>query len=549
MSAPEPMLLTKAGVATPSVLRSAGRAGQLPPVLLEKVPGRLKVLATLLLVVLSITWVGVNAFEGHLAREFAHVYEWIGPVGMITSSLVVLVLSTGSRVKPRTLVSIGLVYQVVVSWCLAVGSYWGAFYQIPASYLTGDRVGMSPVVVWFMSYTVLVPARPRSAIVALLGSAAAIPTIYGLNMHYGVAPWLPQSDFVILFVLPYLLTAVMAYVMAQVIFSLGKDVRRAREIGSYKLRRVIGRGGMGEVWRADHAMLARSAAIKLIQPELLADRSDRVDSAVARFEREAQITASLQSPHTVALYDFGRSADGTLYYVMELLDGVDLQTLVEEHGPLSPARVVHVLRQVCSSLAEAHSHGLIHRDIKPANILLCHRACEHDVVKVLDFGLAKYHAADEPQDSEVTHANVIVGTPAYLAPEVALGNVVPDGRADLYALGCVAYWLLTGRPVFDADTAMGMAVAHIDHEPSPPSTHLDTPLPEELEAIVLRCLAKGRDDRPADAGALASQLGPLAIADPWSEDQAAAWWREAGLTGAAAEDEADEDEADGQSLA
>ncbi|MBW2455138.1 MAG: serine/threonine protein kinase [Deltaproteobacteria bacterium] len=527
MSSPAPILLTKVAGPT-AALRSVARAGSLPPVLLEKVPVRLRILALLLLVLLSISWLGVNLFEGQLADELENFYQWGGPVGMIVASALVLVLTTGSRVAPRTLVSVGLVFQVVVSWCLCVGSYWRAFVDVPVEYFTGDRVGLSPVVMWMVIHTVLVPARPRSALIALLSSAAAVPTVYGLNVHYGLAPALPRSEFFTLFVLPYLLVAAASYVVARVVFNLGADVRRARELGSYKLRSLLGRGGMGEVWRADHALLARSAAIKLIQPELLARSDDSVDTAISRFEREAQITASLQSPHSVALYDFGRSADGTLYYVMELLDGMDLQTLVDEHEPLPPARVIHILRQCCASLEEAHRQGLVHRDIKPANLLLCRWAGEHDFVKVLDFGLAKQHTAKDETSTtggtELTLANVVVGTPAYLAPEVALGNVVPDGRADLYALGCVAYWLLVGRPVFDADSPMAMAVAHIKDEPPSPSDHLDERLPAELEELVLSCLAKQPDDRPASAAELARRLTALADANPWSEGQAAAWW-------------------------
>ena len=347
----------------------------------------------------------------------------------------------------------------------------------------------------------------------------AMPVVYTLNVQQRIAPALSQGAFAQVFVLPYAICAGVGFALSRVVFRLGQDVRRAQALGSYRLREIIGRGGMGEVWLADHGMLARSAAIKLIKPEVLATRPDRIDEAVARFEREAQITAALESPHTVSLYDFGESVDGTLYYVMELLDGTDLQTLVEDNGPLPAARVIHILRQVCASLGEAHSRGLIHRDIKPANIMLGRRAFEHDFVKVLDFGLAKFQTQEE-----LGQADKIVGTPAYIAPELALGNIEPDGRADLYALGCVAFWLLAGRPVFEAKSAMDMAISHVKHAPPPVGEHVDDPLPDGLAALVESCLAKDPDDRAANAAELGEMLAEIATRAPWCERDAAAAW-------------------------
>jgi serine/threonine-protein kinase len=275
---------------------------------------------------------------------------------------------------------------------------------------------------------------------------------------------------------------------------------------------------MGEVWRASHRTLARPAAIKLIRPEALGD-----DPAVAtaRFEREAQAIASLQSPNTVALYDFGATPDGTLYYVMELLDGVDLERLVRDHGPLPPERVIHILRQVCASLAEAHARDIIHRDIKPANIYLCRRALEHDVVKVLDFGLVKRLAPEAAADVQLTHPEIVAGTPAYLAPEIVTGGVV-DGRADLYALGCVAFWLLTGRLVFQGATAAALIIAHAREAPPRPGSLVE--VPEALDRIVLDCLAKDPAGRPANAEALSEQLAAVPLARPWTPAAAAGWW-------------------------
>ena len=291
---------------------------------------------------------------------------------------------------------------------------------------------------------------------ALLASATAVPLSYLAQVPSHLAPALPAHTFGLIFVLPYLVVAGMSYIATRVVNRLGVEVRRAYDLGSYRLEALLGRGGMGEVWRASHLMLARPAAIKLIRPESLGGEPGM---AAARFEREAQAIASLQSPNTIALYDFGSTQDGTLFYVMELLDGVDLEELVRQHGPLPAERVTYILRQACGSLAEAHARSIIHRDIKPANIYLCRRALDHDVVKILDFGLVRRLTSDTAGGKGlVTNPELIAGTPAYLAPEIALGGVV-DGRADLYALGCVAFWLLTGRVVFQAATVAAVLVS------------------------------------------------------------------------------------------
>jgi serine/threonine-protein kinase len=273
-------------------------------------------------------------------------------------------------------------------------------------------------------------------------------------------------------------------------------------------------------------MLARPAAIKLVRLDGLASDLTSHETSLARFEREAQVTAQLQSPHTVELYDFGRSDSGELYYVMELLDGIDLETLVEAFGPLEAPRVAHVLLQVCHSLAEAHHQGLIHRDIKPANIFVCQRALDYDFVKVLDFGLVKRsRRLESRQEPSMTGVGTIPGTPAYVAPEIALGRPDVDGRADLYALGCVAYWLLTGRRVFDDETPVGQVVAHVQKTPEPPSARTEVTVPPELDELVMACLAKDPEDRPQSAEALASRLRDTGLAAGWSNDRARQWWR------------------------
>jgi eukaryotic-like serine/threonine-protein kinase len=328
----------------------------------------------------------------------------------------------------------------------------------------------------------------------------------GLLMHY--------PDFLLVGV---------AVVISRVVTKLGRQVGRAREMGSYQLTELLGRGGMGEVYRARHRMLARPAAIKLIRPESFGGGDDETARlAVKRFYREAEAAANLRSPHTVEVYDFGVTEDETLYYVMELLDGMDLESLVGQHGPLPAARVTRILTQVCDSLEEAHRAGLVHRDIKPANIHVGRLGLQRDFVKVLDFGLVKPFSAKNEEHSLATVAGQTPGTPAYMAPEMALGEAV-DGRADLYALGCVAYFLLTGQLVFEADSAIQMIARHLRSEPRKPSERTENQIPPALEQLVLRCLAKAPKDRPQSAADLARELDAV-DARGWSDEEAARWW-------------------------
>jgi serine/threonine-protein kinase len=247
------------------------------------------------------------------------------------------------------------------------------------------------------------------------------------------------------------------------------------------------------------------------------------EEAIRRFEREAQVIARLRSPHTVELFDFGRAADGAFYYVMELLDGLDADSLLRRFGPVPPERAIYLLRQVCHSLSEAHSYGLVHRDIKPANIFLCRYGEEYDFVKVLDFGIVR--AARDPADTNPlrTRENAVHGTPAFIAPEQAMGSGV-DGRADIYATGCVAYWLLTGQFVFTAENPMGLLLQHAQSPPRPPSARTELPIPRALDDLVLSCLAKDPANRPQSARELSLRLAEVEGANAWTQDRAQEWW-------------------------
>jgi eukaryotic-like serine/threonine-protein kinase len=324
--------------------------------------------------------------------------------------------------------------------------------------------------------------------------------------------------------LPNYVCAFIAVIPSKILTRLGAHVQRARELGSYRLVELIGRGGMGEVWRATHRMLARPAAIKLIKPEILgAPGGPEAGVVVERFRREAEAASGLQSPHTIRLYDFGETRAGTFYFVMELLDGLDLETLVRRFGPVPAARVVEILRQTCHSLGEAHDRGLVHRDVKPANIYLCRMGREYDFMKVLDFGLVKYDEDQNILDTIKTNAEMTTGTPAYMAPEMANGETI-DRRADIYALGCVAYWLLTGQMVFEADSPLRMLIQHIQATPVPPSIRSGRPVPRALEDLILRCLAKSPADRPATVDELVAALDEITLDQAWTQADAREWW-------------------------
>jgi serine/threonine-protein kinase len=371
----------------------------------------------------------------------------------------------------------------------------------------------------------IVPSTPRKMLVASLVAASMEPLGVWLAHLRGLPVPSVVNTFVLL--LPNYICAVVAVLPAHVLQKVGRRLREAQELGAYHLVELLGRGGMGEVWRAEHRLLARGAAIKLIRPEVLgASGSAEGRIMLKRFEREAQATAALSSPHTIRLFDFGVTHEGTFYYVMELLAGRDLESLVREFGPVPANRAIHLLRQVCHSLADAHARGLVHRDIKPANIYVCRMGLEYDFVKVLDFGLVKFNdkSASVAQETMLTASNTTTGTPAFMAPEVILGQTDVDRRADVYALGCVAYYLLTGQFVFDADTPMKMFLHHVQTMPTPPSQRTELPIPRALDDLVMACLEKDPDKRPQDAERLFEMACHCGSSEAWDNAMARHWW-------------------------
>jgi serine/threonine-protein kinase len=374
------------------------------------------------------------------------------------------------------------------------------------------------VCIWILAFPMLL-VSPLRAAVGAYATALTIPLAIFIHVLTGQRAW-PLAGFEWLAVMGGLVAAFISTFTSRVVHGLGRQVEKARQLGAYELVEQLGHGGMGEVWRAEHHSLVRPAAVKLLRREL----TDRLSAAERealniRFQREVQATAMLSSPHTVAVFDFGHTHDGSLYYVMELLHGLDVETLVAKHGPQPAERVIYLLRQACDSLAEAHRRKLIHRDIKPANIYLCAVGLKVDFVKILDFGLVR----DLSTDVRLTTEGSVSGTPAYLAPEAAAKNQF-DSRGDLYALGCVAYQLLTGQLVFDGETSAAVMAAHIRDQPVAPSQRSELPIPPELDAVVLACLAKNPADRPQTAEELKELLDQIPLETPWNQKRAMAWW-------------------------
>src|SRR3954451_7311367 len=380
-----------------------------------------------------------------------------------------------------------------------------------------------------MIRAILVPSRPGRTM--LLTALAFLPTVIVCITRHHPTALLPgfsasyqKLQMTLNTVLWSILGITLATIASRVLYGLRRQVAEASELGQYLLEEKIGGGGMGEVWRARHRLLIRPAAIKLIRQEPLGAIAGEPELLVRRFEREARATAALTSPHTVQLYDFGLTEDGRLYYVMELLDGLDLETLVRQHGRWPPERVVHLLHQVCAALQDAHGNGLVHRDIKPANIVVSRAGTTFDFVKVLDFGLVKLDSARDT-DRELVKLSTDdswSGTPGYMAPEVVLGAAT-DHRVDLYALGCVAYWLLTGKMVFDGENAVQVMMKHAQAEPQRPSARIGRALPAALEALVMECLEKDPLRRPPTAEAVSDRLSS-AVAEAWTAERAEQWW-------------------------
>jgi serine/threonine-protein kinase len=476
-------------------------------------------------------------FGGHLVDPRGIQTVFADPstpvaVASIGLGLGIYFLSRYGTLRPEVLLDIGLVFEVVGAVGIAWANVWGMWPEAGQYDLwfeglraRGGYVGIPWECVWILLFPLIVPSTPGKTLLASAGAASAGMIVLTLSKAFGATVAdVPLSRMFGYYLFTAYLCAALALVISRAVYRYGRRLAKAQEVGSYRLTELLGRGGMGDVWIAEHQMLARPAAIKLIRPEALGANEAGARVVEERFKREARATAALRSTHTVDLYDFGITDDGAFYYVMELLDGLDLATLVGRFGPLPAERVVHLLRGVCHSLGEAHDAGLIHRDIKPANIFTCRLGPDSDFVKVLDFGLVKSTGEESGGGTALTREGAVPGTPAFMAPETALGDVTVDGRADIYALGCVAYWLLTGQPVFVGDTPVATLLKHVREEPLPPSRRTELEIPEDLEAVILSCLAKDPEARPQTAEKLDARLAACAVA-VWTKEHADEWWR------------------------
>jgi hypothetical protein len=442
----------------------------------------------------------------------------------ILLGIAVFALSRHARVRPDVLLDIGLIFEVIGAFGISMAQFWGIFPEWRGQAYE-EYMGIPWECVWIVMFPLIAPNTPGKTLLASLGAASTGLLTFMLSKSVGATdPTTPMSVVVVYFGFTTYLCAAIAFSISKAVYRFGSQLHKAREVGSYQLVRPLGEGGMGEVWLAKHCMLARPAAIKLIRPEVLGVDEAGRRSACRRFEREARATAALESCHTITVYDFGVTAEGAFYYVMELLKGLSFDALVRQFGPVKPGRVVHFLRQACRSLGEAHDRGLIHRDIKPANIFTCRVGPEHDFVKVLDFGLVKARDPAEPGGTELTAEGVTAGTPAFIAPEMALGKSDVDGRADLYALGCVGYWLLTGERVFAEDTPLATVLAHVQEKPTPPSMRTELEIPASLERVIMACLEKDPADRPASAAELDAMLAAVTLDEQWTAEDARDWW-------------------------
>jgi eukaryotic-like serine/threonine-protein kinase len=472
---------------------------------------------------------------GFIALNFL-LSLWLGRLSFNRSSLVLLVVSAAFaalwlllRGQPR---SPRFVRAVELSTLFLGTAAFSAMALVVDMLANPDMLVRTLLTYMLLVYAVYVPSTARHTL--LIAGLMTLPLLGSIFLAFRAwdpalhdppaAPW-PKGQVGDMAYPATLVTAffwaivvAMAAAFSQTIYGLRKTVSDIRRLGQYTLEEKLGEGGMGVVYRASHAMLRRATAIKLLLP----DRAGV--EAVTRFEREVQRTAMLTHPNTVTVFDYGQTTEGVFYYAMELLEGASLQEVVEVDGPQPAERVIHLLEQVAGSLAEAHAAGLIHRDIKPGNILVVDRGGIPDLVKVVDFGLVKDVRGRAAAEATLTVADSITGTPHYMAPETITAPDAVDARTDIYAVGAVAYWLLTGTHVFRGNTVMEVLAHHLHSAPETPSARLGMPVERDLECVLLACLAKRPGDRPESAHALRDQLRACAAAQRWTHHRAAEWW-------------------------
>jgi len=469
-----------------------------------------------LAILTAVTVVGASILHHALSPDIAAAQQT--PLFRLSALFLVLAggglaaLQRSARLTSQDLLDLGLVFEIVGALALSLMEN-----AIP---LPGTMArGYTGVAAWIAICVMVIPNRPWKSITAAIASAATVPCGHLLAaqiLGYPAMAWNRLAGYT----LGAAIVAGWTPFISTRLHRMHEDLSHARDFGSYHLEKLVGRGGMGEVWLARHRLLRRDAAVKLVLPRFLEGLNPLAQrQAHRRFEQEAQAIASLRSPHTVAIYDFGVAENGSLYYAMEYLQGLNAETLVDRYGAQPAGRVIAFLRQAIESLEEAHETGLIHRDVKPSNVFISRLGKRTDFVKVLDFGLVK--ALADPDGATATTGSLATGTPAFMAPEQVRGDEV-DARTDIYGLGCVAYFLLTGTVVFHKSSAMAMA--HLAEQPELPSRRSEIPIPASLERVVMACLAKNPNGRPQSAAELRTMLDSCTDVPQWSQADADRWW-------------------------
>jgi serine/threonine-protein kinase len=517
----------------PLVVAGSPRPG-LPLDIQEEAVGRLRalLLVAFALSVVYLVYAGLVApnLDGEAGRILAPTrlagraddiaMGLLGALALLELSL--YILARTRWLQPASMLRVGLAYELIVALVIATSNLL-VFQHAVREGRTWPDVSLTLTGVWVLLYPMIVPTRAWLALLVSLLAVSFEPLMFGEHLRgEGVdisavrLAWAFRDNIV---------CAVLAVIPAHVVHQLGHKIGHERELGRYRLEERIGAGGMGEVWRAAHRLLARPVAIKIIRSETLNEAEPHSAAGIlARFEREARVTASLQSPHSIEIFDYGLAEDGTFYLVMELLDGFDLASLVERFGPQPSERVAYLMGQACHSLHDAHEMGLVHRDVKPANIFTCRKGQEHDFVKVLDFGLVKPLASARNEEISINADESVTGTPAFMAPEQASAPANVDARTDVYGLACVGYWLLTGHLVFEGATAVDVLVQHLRDDPVPPSSRTERPVDPALEAVLMACLRKDPRERPASARELGERIFATGLAVGWTEGRARDWW-------------------------
>lgn len=449
------------------------------------------------------------------------LYGFVFLIGCVEGVVVVLLSPRRPTNLTRLRTLEWIAYAPVVAYScwgsiLSVPHYWPRILTEPGGHAIA---GTNPWGLLAVSYGVIIPNTWRrcAVMVSLVLLIGYLPGAFAVLLHD--IPARPAFLYLSTKALWFGVAGTIAVYGSYRIEILREEAFHARKLGQYLLKQRLGAGGMGEVYLAEHVLLRRPCAIKLIRPERAGDPAN-----LLRFEREVRTTATLTHPNTIQIFDYGHAEDGTFYYVMEYLPGLTLAQLVEQYGPLPTARAIYLLRQICEALSEAHAVGLIHRDIKPANVIICERGGRHDVVKLLDFGLVLVQEV-APNGEKLTQQGAIPGTPAYMSPEQAAAGENLDPRSDIYSLGCLAYFLLTGQPPFTDRPAMRMLAAHMYEPPAPLTNHCPD-VTEELQVLVMRCLAKDPAERYASARDLEIALADCPAAGTWTEEEAAHWWRD-----------------------